>query len=507
MTREQGQGIYITQEDIDAVLKSAPPSDMMAGQESVPRPPQNNAASPESGLAAESEDGEYSGTLSQEDIETLLQGDLDGLGAQQVRNNGDIVQPAASPTGDIPSPESNLTHDNESVELESLKDPVPETGAGAVVGETAETGVETEAGTSEEVQEVETVSQDDIDRLLLGALDDGEDDVGIVDESGSPEADSDETGNILSQDDLDNLLAGMSENDGGGGSLEAEAVEADLVPAIDVDTEPVETGVSPEPVEEESSLVPQSDSVELADDADASPKKSEHITQDDINRLLKESTEETESISASIDDPPDTDDSEGADMSEAAEKDAEAVPADPEPVATENTLKSTGKDRRKWGVGPSVIVWAASAACVVLLVAITALVISSLSTEVSPPVPVLTFSLEQTGEELPDAQKIQETSIPLAGFVVFAPPNPADITYVVADLTLEIADTATTAAIKENEAFVRDVIYGAILHELMTQDIATIDEVRLEKAIREALGGIVTHDVIDRVAFDRFSLV
>jgi hypothetical protein len=78
---------------------------------------------------------------------------------------------------------------------------------------------------------------------------------------------------------------------------------------------------------------------------------------------------------------------------------------------------------------------------------------------------------------------------------------------VTADLTLDFSDASIVAVIKENEAFVRDIIYGTIKSELMVRDINDIDEISLELAIRKALGQVVAREAIERISFERFSLV
>jgi len=102
---------------------------------------------------------------------------------------------------------------------------------------------------------------------------------------------------------------------------------------------------------------------------------------------------------------------------------------------------------------------------------------------------------------------VSTNSIHLPGFIVLAPSNSAAVAYVAADLTLDFSDPAIVAVIKENEAFVRDIIYGTIKSELMVRDINDIDEISLELAIRKALGRAVARESIERIAFERFSLV
>jgi flagellar basal body-associated protein FliL len=125
----------------------------------------------------------------------------------------------------------------------------------------------------------------------------------------------------------------------------------------------------------------------------------------------------------------------------------------------------------------------------------------------SPQPEVLTFSIDHTAQRASDPGAAMAGSIRLPGFVVLAPSNSAAVAYVTADLKMDFSDDSVVAVIKENEAFVRDIIYGTIRSELMTRDIADINEINLELAIRKALGQFVAREMIERIAFERFSLV
>jgi hypothetical protein len=240
--------------------------------------------------------------------------------------------------------------------------------------------------------------------------------------------------------------------------------------------------------------------------------ESEHISQDDINRLLKESLDEAEDL---LDVDADADADDESDLQEpvilAAEEAPPQASPEPAPAPAGEVRKKPRKGGPKKRIQRKHMVWAAAAAGIVLTVSVAAVMISSGPTETRPqpqPQPqVLTFSLDQSEPELPDAPVISDTSVHLQGFVVLAPPNAATVTYVAADLTLFLSEAAMATVIKENEALVRDIIYGTIRNELMTRDIYTIDEISLEQAIRKALGQIMARDAIGRIAFDRFQLV
>lgn len=503
MTRAQAQGGSLTQDDIDAALEAATASDETTAKDDASSPPPENTDITGPGPITDPADADYMGSLSKEDIETLLHGDLDGPDARETRIEGE-ASPQSSPTN-TPSPDASLRDDNEGDPQEPVETPMREADADLVAGDETENEVEAEA--LEAASEIETVSQEDIDRLLLGALEDGEDEMDDLDGSDFPEAALDGNGDMLSGEDLGGVSSDVPAGDGG-----AVAVETDLEPAIHVDAEPVAVEASPVSIEgadDDAPPDPGEGTVEGDADtaSDALQSTTEHITQDDINRLLKESVEEADLAPAGEEDAADAEASETSAPPAATEGATESAPPAPEPEVAEETRKPIWKDWLKKPSRISLPVLAVSAGCAVLLLTIAIFAVSHRPTETASPPRVLTISLEQTGEETPAASTLSDTRIEFSDFIVFAPPNSAGITYVTADVILEVSDPPTRVAIKENGAFVRDVIYGTIRNELMARDIAAIDEISLEMAIRKALGEVIERGAIDRIAFGRLLFV
>lgn len=507
MPQDKTQGTYITQEDIDTALATAPPPEQSGGEKPLFL---DEADIVDSGPEGGSEEADYFGLLSKNDIEALLHGDLgelEGVSGQEAQEEIDTLLQATNSEEDTSEDSEGAGKKNMAQEdVERLmQEAGDEVGAGGE-GEIAEAG--------------DAVSQGDIDRLLMGALDESGDDV--EEESGDDveiAGESDEGGGVVSQDDLDRLLSDELED--GGQDVEADfseaaSVEPEPAPTILEDTASIEPEAESESGDDTESLISQSDLDQLLggsqpeDDLEvpsSEPKsKSEHISQDDINRLLKESLDEAEDLLE--------EDAAGAEESDfqepvilAADEEAqEPSPPDEKPQPVEKTRKTTSRRRRAKRVWKNRLVWAAAAG-IVLVVSMTAMMMSSGPTETVSQPKVMTFSLNQAGDGPADATVFSDTRIRLPGFVVLAPPNSAAVTYVAADLTLDFSNAEIVVVVKENEAFVRDIIYGTISSELMTRDISAIDEASMELAIRKALGRIVAREAIGRIAFDRFSLV
>lgn len=517
MAQDQKQGIFVTQEDIDTALAAAPRQEEMSDADGGKPLFLNEADIVDPGLDGDSEGDDFFGLLSKDDIEALLHGDLGGSNRQGAQDEVDaLLQTTTAEEAPHALEETSLT-DKKNTAQEDVEKLVQGAEALETAGETAE---KEEPEVSEEPS---AVSQDDIDRLLMEALDEGEDESDTADGETSPE-----NGEVISQGDLDQLLSEAMEDDLQG--VEPEASETALAepkeaPESPDDTEPVAPEAVSESLDEGTgSLISQDDLDQLLEGggalSDSAPdeppddagKPSEHISQDDINRLLKESLDEVDEDLPSEEPEPEIEDESDFQEPVILAED-ETTPEPPPPVEkakpVENIIKTTLErllEKRLW---ENRLIWAAAAG-IVILVSVTAMMMSSGPTEPEsvsvPESRVLTFTISQTGDGMSPVP-LSETSVRFPGFMVLAPPNSADVTYVAADLTLDFSDASTVAVIKENEAFVRDIIYGTISSELMTRDISAIDEISLEQAIRKALGRIVTREAIGRIAFDRFSLV
>lgn len=503
MSQDTKQGVLITQEDIDEALAAFRPPE--AGEDDASPLFLNESDIVEDGVQT---DSEYFGLLSQDDIEALLHGDLEGGGSgpQDAQNEIDSLMDSAVLEKDTPHATA------EAVGQGNAQDDVE-----ALIREA-------ESDSGENVKDDSLIAQDDIDKLLMSALDDvgeeedvdtavpesgelvGQDDIdqllaGVSDEAEAPiETAAPESGEVVSQDDINRLLAGASDEDEAddGGDLETP---------------------EPEPEGAPESLISQADLDQLIageergaegmEPLDHGPKdSSEHISQDDINRLLKESFEEE----APLPDETPAGEDEGEDLTEpeaepvilAAEE--EAPPAPSPGKATAPAKAPRGKTV---AIPKKMLVWGAAAAVVFICLSVVMMTRGSRQPAPQPQSQpeVLTFSIPSADDQVADAAGNSEKSIHFPGFVVLVPNDRTAAAYVSADLTLEVSDVATVAVIKENEPFVRDIIYGAISDELKTQDISAIDEAGLVLAIRKALDRIITRGAIDRIAFDSLSLV
>lgn len=514
MAQDQKQGIYITQEDIDTALAAAPrPEEMFDGVDGKPLF-LDETDIVDSGLDGDSQGDDFFGLLSKDDIEALLHGDLGGSGGREAQDEVDALLQTTGKAEESPASEEAAVTDKKKTAQEDVEQLIQ--GAGEALEAAGETAEKAKTKASEADA---AVSQGDIDRLLMEALDESEDEPETADGSAPSE-----TGEVISQGDLDQLLADALADDGQDVEpeiSEAAPIEPDAAPESPDDTELAAPEAASESLMDTGSLISQSDLDQLlegnapldgAPDATAGDAKgtSEHISQDDINRLLKESLDEADDL---LDEEPEPEIADESDFQEPVilaedEASSEPPPSVEKTQAVEKIIKtSVGKERKK-RVWENRLVWAAAAG-IVLFVSIAAMMMSSGPTEqVAVPKPkVLTFSLSQGGDGISQAPVLSQNSIRFPGFVVLVPSNSAAVTYVTADLTLDFSDASTVAVIKENKAFVRDIIYGAISSELMTRDISAIDEISLEQAIRKALGQIVAREAIGRIAFDRFQLV
>jgi len=509
MPQDKTQGTYITQEDIDTALQTAQRTEDAPDIDEAGPLFLDEADIVDSDPEDPSEEADYFGLLSKNDIEALLHGDLGG-GGREAQDEIDSLLQTRSAAPDAPGPLENANPSDAKNEAQEDVERLIRTAGG-------ETGVPGDGDTAEKVEaEVsetgDAVSQDDIDRLLMEALDDDEaETVG--------ESESSETSEVLSQGDLDQLLSGEPEDDG-------QNVEPDPSKAASIAPQPapeiadtigsIEPDVGSDSTDDAESLISQSDLDQLLGDSrpdddvqppSSEPKsQSEHISQDDINRLLKESLDEAEDLLDEVADIPEESEPQEPVILAADEEPMEPPSPDEKPQYVEKTKKKKIIGGWKRRILENRLVWGIAAG-IVFFVVISAMIMSSDPTETAPQPTVMTFSLDQTGEVSRDAAMFPDTRIRLPGFVVLVPPNPDAVTYVAADLILDFSDAAIVNVIKENEAFVRDIIYGTISSELMTRDISAIDEISIELAIRKALGQIIAREAIGRIAFDRFQLV
>jgi hypothetical protein len=61
--------------------------------------------------------------------------------------------------------------------------------------------------------------------------------------------------------------------------------------------------------------------------------------------------------------------------------------------------------------------------------------------------------------------------------------------------------------VKDNAAFVRNVIYGVIAKALATPDKEKINKISIGLSVREALATVVPKEAIRAVFFDKFKVI
>ena len=527
-------GVFLTQEDIDQALSAPPPA--AANLEAMPLDELDIVPTAESGNAPEDDD--FFGLLSQEDISALLHGDLvggaksdqadiDALLNQATAEKGtgeggrkpspqdeveQLFQQAAVSKGGDESPAPLIAQDDidqlmrgalaEAGPVKKGPPLVPE--KGSLIGQEdidqLMRGALAEAGPVKKgpdlvQEEGSLISQDDIDQLMRGALAEA----GPVKRGPDlvPEEDS-----IISQDDIELLLKGTLDPEDPVVSLPAGAGKAEVVSQSDIDALLMGTldadGSGWEPSEKKIHAVAAG--LPKPEASDIARTSAEHISQDELNRLLRESLELEPDASEPREEM--TDILSGLEVPEPVIL-AEAEPH-PRPV-----------ERRKFRFpkpglpglphffqGKDFFVGAAAGSLVVFLVLLGGLF--ALPKKHAPVPPVMTFSVPG-----PDKTTAVPVSIPtnlrFPGFVVLAPSNSAAVAFLSADLVITVSGEERVADIKENEAYVRDMIYRTISGELAARGVSSVTGDELSRVILSALRRVLPG--VDQVAFEKFKTV
>lgn len=300
-------------------------------------------------------------------------------------------------------------------------------------------------------KEESLISQEDIDSLLAGA--------GMLTGDESPASTEAEEDNLISQEDIDKLLMGKS--DGVGAEADETLIDQDDIDRLLNAAQPF-------------------DDIRLST---AAPEKL--ISQEDIDKLLSE----------------DLDRGQSKDERLADQVILEADPAGKKPPRTD-----TGPWYR------SRLFVSVAAVGLVLLVSLASLVLFSGKTE--PPLADQVPAPSVGTPTRPDTVGPLDTqSPPLAqdiiqvtmnGFLVPAPANTKGMAYIALDMTLEISD-APTDPIKDYEPFFRNIVYEVISKAFVLQSETRIVEADLKKMIKEALNDALSEGSVSRIDFNGFT--
>lgn len=479
------QDLFLTQEDIDTALRAVDVSKTAIDADDTEALVLDEADI----IDPDSEDLEYFGLLSKDDIEALLHGDLLGSQGKDTQDEIDSLL-AATGSGNGPTPASaGLRPGNGNAAQDDVERLIQKTVAGV--------HEKVEPVATMLPEEKEAISQDDIDRLLMSAIDepgeDAEHDLEAV-PGGSKEE------GVVSQDDIDRLLMGDTARIDAETEMNFEGGPNEILepPTSRNDSGNLFSQVDQDPSSGETPV--KGGAKETLNQGDDTPQ--EHISQSDINRLLKESLEEEDFQKEEEGVVPDAIlEAEAIEpvILAADEEVHEPTPPAPELPSVPRPRKKAARrfNRKRLITGV--------AAGIVLILGVSMMMPSGQEEAVLQP-RVLTFSVPQSDGVARSAWSVSAKSVYLKGFIILAPSDSAAFTYMTGDLLLGLSDASFIGLIKENEAYVRDIIYGTLNRELMTRDLSTIDEISLELAIRKELGRIIPRGAIERIDFERFSL-
>jgi hypothetical protein len=507
----------------------------------------NAPISPVSGLdlAPPAVSAESEGMIAQSDIDALLSGAMDaavqeepdasqpdssgaaGMDADGSVSQDDIDALLREASGDAPAPS---TAEEESGSLISQSD-IDALLQGASSDEPPDGAVAAEGEDDQAADGL--VSQSDIDALLRGASSDeppdaamaaeGEDDQaadGLISQSdidallressqdGEPSEASaqeealgegfgsfDESSGLISQGDIDALLNDELGASGSAGVLDPPAPDSDW------------------PASPQDALGADGEDSNEAFVAQEPDESGDHVSQADIDALLMEAMESDGSAEEDVHGEVDADIHErifASDLDsllvEHAGEDSRSEPV----ILAEETVAVDRKTAepplsRSWYRKRH---WRITAMAALVMMVISAGLYGLVRSPNKGPQPVvLTFAVPHPHSQKAKTNDYGKTDVAMPGFVVLASDDNSGFTCVTADLFLDFSDTTMAGMVKDNEAFVRNIIYGAISKALVSPDREKLNKISMGLSVREALGTVVPRDTIRAVFFDKFKII
>ena len=324
------------------------------------------------------------------------------------------------------------------------------------------------------------VSQDDIDALLAGTAQ-------------TPKASA-------SADDIDSLLkssAGFDVTEVNAG--EADDTETNLISQEDIDK--LLMGKFQEPEEEEATLIDQEDIDRLlssarpaAEDRQArGPEPDKLISQEDIDRLLQEDDKERENPDETISDQVILEKSDSP-------EDMDDVPGKP-------GKEKRKKEKTKIGLSflRSRVFVGATVACLILVAGFVSFFVYRMSgRDEGAPAPVVAQSESRLQDKAVKTDEPLETlSVTMNDFVALSPSGTQGKTYISLALTFQISGI-TENPVKGYEPFFRNIIYEALNKAFVLQG-AVIAEPELKKMITDALNEALNQGTVSELEFIEFN--
>jgi hypothetical protein len=331
------------------------------------------------------------------------------------------------------------------------------------------------------------VSQSDIDALLKGAM--GADDV--------PEPASSVSDGMVSQSDIDALLGGTQnppENSGASGVVSQSDID-DLLGGDAKDAFTGEGTFEPKERNEDGDVVSQADIDALLLGALAAEEEASAWDEADVNERAVPQSEIDNLLGASL----------GAAVNEDKQPEPESVILAED---TEIALASMPAPRPSFRPWYKRKVYQMSAmAALAIIISASVLLFKPQSPDTVPKPVVLSFAIPKIQSQVAPASVPGNTNLALPGFLVLAPADNSDTTCLTADMLIVFSDTATVKMIKDNEGFVRNIIYGVINDALLSGDKSAVDRAKLAESIRAALGHVVQKEMIQSVSFGKFEVI
>lgn len=354
---------------------------------------------------------------------------------------------------------------------------------------------------------VELITQDDIDALLAGVDKEEKKNRAQDREQDKPMPDMGTVDNLISREDIDNLLNVTGESTGGtsfSGSSENQSStsEDNLISQEDIDK--LLMGKYQEPEDEETTLIDQEDIDRLLSSARPfgedrpmrGPEPEKLISQEDIDRLLQEDEREKEKTDEDIHDQVILEKLDKLDIVE--KKPAKKVK---EKVATEK--KPLPKKK---------ILVALAAACLILAVGAGSFYVYKIKSHGGENVVAEHGASESaheasvtTGEshDKTTVETLETISITMNDFIAVAPAGSKGSSYISLSLTFQIAEIPENP-VKEYEPFFRNIVYEVMNKALTSQSESAVAEADLKTMIMDALNGALSQGSVSVLEFVDF---
>jgi flagellar basal body-associated protein FliL len=231
-------------------------------------------------------------------------------------------------------------------------------------------------------------------------------------------------------------------------------------------------------VEKEAEFVSQEEIDRLLGDEDAPESKA--IPEQSENRAsLKSHAGQEAPAEIPLADAP-----AGKDADESAKTFADRVVLEEVP---RETIARTPVCRNRWSPGKEF--WIAASMAVIFGTAVNAFLWAN-SREIRHPgkPEILTFPVVNIPDaQLPASLRISPLSFDLKGFLVSAPADRKDLTYITVDVSVELTNAKAVSLVKAHTAFYRNIIYEAIRGLLKSIDKANFNEISLKLEILKAV--------------------